>query len=106
MFYWHDICLTLPTQMRTLLHKADTSAKQADTHLDFRRPDLAYIEYLTAFSIVVNSIPRHKDFPELSHQRGELWRLNKGLQQVCYSSYIPNLNIADQFLCIEDQFAT
>lgn len=68
--------------MRTLLQKADVSAKQADTHLDFRRPDLAFIEYLTAFTILVNYVPKHKDFPELSNDRGELWRLNKGLKMV------------------------
>ncbi|KAI9811533.1 MAG: ubiquitin-specific protease doa4 [Thelocarpon impressellum] len=73
--------LDIHAPMKTLLHKADMSAKAADTHLDFHRPDLAYVEYLTAFSIIVNLVPRHKDFPTLSSNRGELWQLNRGLQK-------------------------
>ncbi|KAI9887730.1 MAG: ubiquitin-specific protease doa4 [Watsoniomyces obsoletus] len=68
------------TPIKTLLQQAGQSAKQADTYLSFNRPDLAYVEYLTAFNIVVHVIPRHKDFPSLSSDRGDLWRLNKGLQ--------------------------
>ena len=68
--------------MRSLLQKADTSARQADAQLEFRRPDLAFVEYLTAFTILVNVMPRHKDFPELNKRRGELWQLNLGLKAV------------------------
>ncbi|KAI9672982.1 MAG: ubiquitin-specific protease doa4 [Caeruleum heppii] len=73
--------LDVHAPLRTLLVKAEISAKQADTHLDFRRPDIAYVEYLTAFSILVDLIPRHKDFPSLSSGRSELSRLNKDLQK-------------------------
>ncbi|KAI9843989.1 MAG: ubiquitin-specific protease doa4 [Thelocarpon superellum] len=73
--------LDLHAPMRALLHKADICAKQADTHLDFRRPDLAYTEFLTASTIVVELVPRHKDFPSLSTSHGELWNLNKALQK-------------------------
>lgn len=68
--------------MRTLLQIAHTSAKQAETYLDFKRPDLAYVEYLTASNIVVELVPRHKDFPSLNADRGELWRLNKDIRNV------------------------
>ncbi|KAI9805958.1 MAG: hypothetical protein M1825_000572 [Sarcosagium campestre] len=67
--------------MRTLLNYADSSAKQADTHLDFNRPDLAYVEYLLASNILVHLIPRHKDFPALSQGRGDLWRINTSLKK-------------------------
>ncbi len=63
-----------------MLHQAEQSAKQADTYRTFNRLDLAYVEYLTAFNIVVHLIPRHKDFPSLNSDRSDLWRLNKSLQ--------------------------
>ena len=68
--------------MKTLLQRAHGSAKQADTFLEFKRPELAYVEYLTAANIIVDLVPRHKDFPSLNTDRGELWRLNKDLQNV------------------------
>lgn len=71
-------------QIKTLLLSADGSAKQADACLDFRRPDLAYSEYLKASNILLDLVPRHKDFPALCSDKGELWRLNKGLQNVRY----------------------
>ena len=77
--------------MKTLLDHADVSAKQADTYLSFKRPDLAYIEYLIASDIVVHLVPRHKDYPSLSTDRGELWRLNKGLQTVS-RTFIPSIS--------------
>ncbi|EMC99695.1 hypothetical protein BAUCODRAFT_45097, partial [Baudoinia panamericana UAMH 10762] len=36
--------------------------EQANTLLNFRRPDLAFVEYLHASEIVINLIPRHKDY--------------------------------------------
>lgn len=68
--------------MRTLLQQAEESAKQAETYLLFKRPDLAYVEYLTASNIVVDLVPRHKDFPALSADREGLWRMNKNLRNV------------------------
>ena len=67
---------------------AETSAKSADTHLEFRRADLAYVDYLTAFALFVNIIPRHKDAPELRNSGGELWRLNRALQSVRWHSTV------------------
>lgn len=66
-----------------LLQTAEDYAKQADTHLDFRRPDLALEEYIKAFNITVEDIPRHKDFPSLQAKSApastqQLWtRLQK-----------------------------
>ncbi|KAI9795266.1 MAG: ubiquitin-specific protease doa4 [Piccolia ochrophora] len=73
--------LDIHAPMRTLLTKADGAAKQADTHLNFNRPDLAYIDYLLASNIVVDYIPRHKDFPHLQSDRGDLSRLYGTLQR-------------------------
>jgi ubiquitin carboxyl-terminal hydrolase 8 len=67
--------------IRKLLEKGDSCAKQADTHLDFRRPDIALQEYINASTIIVDLIPRHKDYPELKSDRGDLHRLYAGLQK-------------------------
>ncbi len=67
--------------IRRLLEKGESCAKQADTHLDFRHPDIALQEYIKASTIIVDLIPRHKDYPELRSDRGELHRLYAGLQK-------------------------
>lgn len=67
--------------MRTLLLQCEIHSKQAQTHLDFGRPDLALTEYIKATILLVEIIPRHKDFPQLKSDRGELHRLFGGLQR-------------------------
>jgi ubiquitin carboxyl-terminal hydrolase 8 len=69
------------TPIRKLLLQGELHSKQAETHLDFRRPDIALQEYIKAYTIVVEIIPRHKDFPELKSDRGDLHRLYTGLQK-------------------------
>ena len=67
--------------MRRILQEGELLAKQADTHLDFRRPDVALQEYIKATTIAVDYIPRHKDFPSLQADRGELHRMHVGLNK-------------------------
>jgi ubiquitin carboxyl-terminal hydrolase 8 len=67
--------------IRRLLENGELCAKQADTHLDFRHPDIALQEYIKASTIIVDLIPRHKDYPELKSDRGDLHRLYGGLQK-------------------------
>jgi ubiquitin carboxyl-terminal hydrolase 8 len=67
--------------IRKLLAQGELYAKQAETHLDFRRPEIALQEYVKASTIVVDVIPRHKDYPDLKSDRGELHRLYAGLQK-------------------------
>jgi ubiquitin carboxyl-terminal hydrolase 8 len=67
--------------IRRLLTEGESCAKQADTNLDFRRPDIALQEYIKASTIIVDLIPRHKDYPELKSDRGDLHRLYAGLQR-------------------------
>ena len=58
-----------------LIEDADRALKQADLILrTFRRPDLSYVEYLRAFEIVVEVIPRNKGWPDLQmdHRGGDL----------------------------------
>ncbi|KAI9712833.1 MAG: ubiquitin-specific protease doa4 [Bogoriella megaspora] len=64
-----------------LLDIAASAAKTAETNLEFRRPDRAYVDYLTASDIVMNIIPQHKDAPALHGDRGRLFLLNKHLMK-------------------------
>jgi len=50
--------------------------------VSFKRPDLAYIEYLVSSDIMINLIPRHKEYPSLNGDRGDLHRLYKALLKV------------------------
>jgi ubiquitin carboxyl-terminal hydrolase 8 len=67
--------------IRRLLTEGESYAKQADTHLDFRRPDIALQEYIKASTIIVDLVPRHKEYPELKSDRGDLYRSYAGLQK-------------------------
>jgi ubiquitin carboxyl-terminal hydrolase 8 len=65
--------------IKTIILTGEKLAKQADTHLDFRRPDIALEEYIKASIIAVEIIPRHKDYP--ATQGGELYTLYQGLKK-------------------------
>ncbi|KAL2069405.1 hypothetical protein VTL71DRAFT_14084 [Oculimacula yallundae] len=67
--------------MRKLLQEGELLAKQAETHLDFQRPDIALQEYIKATIIAVEYVPRHKDYPSLQSDRGELHRMYAGLNK-------------------------
>ncbi|KAL8731721.1 MAG: hypothetical protein Q9181_004189 [Wetmoreana brouardii] len=62
------------TPIRTLLEQAQQSANQANASISFGRPDRAYVEYLLSSSILLEIIPRHKDYPMLKSDR-EGWRM-------------------------------
>lgn len=53
-----------------LLAEAGDALKKAETLVEYRRPDFAYVEYLRAFEIAVAVIPQHVSYPELSARRG------------------------------------
>ncbi|KAL9041261.1 MAG: hypothetical protein Q9180_001398 [Flavoplaca navasiana] len=61
------------TPIRTLLGQAQQSANQANADITFGRPERAYVEYLLSSNILLEVIPRHKDFPTLNSDR-EGWR--------------------------------
>lgn len=61
-----------------LLQDAETYSKQADAHVDFRRPHLGLQEFLRAYELVAIVIPRHKDYPGL-RDRPEMNRAYKDL---------------------------
>ena len=68
------------TPLRKVLEKGDTHMRQAITYNDFRRPDLALQEFIKAFTIAVDKIPKHKDYPSLKNDRGDLARLYEALK--------------------------
>ncbi|KAL7622317.1 ubiquitin-specific protease doa4 [Parahypoxylon ruwenzoriense] len=73
-----DVDLHIP--LPTLLQLGDIHMKQATTYNDFRRPDLALQEYIKAFTIAVEKVPRHKDYPSMKLDRGDLNRRYNALK--------------------------
>ena len=58
--------------LKQLHERADQALNQAKSYIDFRRPDLAFVEYLRAYEIAVEVLPRHKDYIHFIHdQHGE-----------------------------------
>ena len=68
------------TPLRKVLEIGDSHMRQAITFNDFRRPDLALQEYIKAFTIAVDAVPKHKDYPSLKHDREDLGRLYNALK--------------------------
>ncbi|KAF2760187.1 cysteine proteinase [Pseudovirgaria hyperparasitica] len=66
-------------QLGHLLTVAHDSAKQADIFETYRRPDFAYTEFLVASEIILNLVPRHKEYPTLQADRGRFHRLYREL---------------------------
>ncbi|KAH9996437.1 hypothetical protein F4779DRAFT_606970 [Xylariaceae sp. FL0662B] len=68
------------TPLRKVLELGDAHMRQAITYNDFRRPDLALQEYIKAFTIAVDKVPRHKEYPSMKSDRGDLNRLYNSLK--------------------------
>ncbi|KAI1174329.1 hypothetical protein F4777DRAFT_554138 [Nemania sp. FL0916] len=66
--------------MRRVLEAGDAHMQQAVTFKSFNRPDLALQEYIKAFTIAVDKVPKHKDYPALRADRGDLSRLYQALK--------------------------
>ncbi|KAI0904035.1 hypothetical protein F4823DRAFT_236425 [Ustulina deusta] len=67
------------TTLRKVLEAGDMHMRQAITYKDFGRPDMALQEYIKAFTIAVDKVPKHKDYPSLKSDRGDLSRLYHAL---------------------------
>ncbi|QDS72437.1 hypothetical protein FKW77_009267 [Venturia effusa] len=52
-----------------LINSAKDSARYAETLADYRKRDQAYVEYMFAYELIVNIIPRSRDFVVLSSQK-------------------------------------
>ena len=69
-------------QIGHLVEEARKALMSARILLEGRRPDRAYLDYLIASEIIVNRIPRHKDYVDLQGNRGEKHRQNRELVKV------------------------
>lgn len=67
--------------LRTIIQEAELCAKLSETQIDFRRPDLALQEHIKATTLVVETLPHHKDYPSLQTDTGDLRRSYIGLQK-------------------------
>ena len=80
-----------------LLETANRGLAQAKTLLDFRRPDLSYIEYLRVFEIVAVDIPRSKEWPQFQVDHGG----GRGMQE--YRVLQRRVNaLTDQYASIKE----
>ncbi|PSK54097.1 Ubiquitin carboxyl-terminal hydrolase 8 [Elsinoe australis] len=52
---------------------AENSLRQAVTLLEYRRPDLAYLEYLRCYEILVNTIYQNPGFPTFKNSKGPMF---------------------------------
>src|ERR1700734_3870934 len=50
------------TPVHLQLERAEGYISSSNRAIEFRRPDLAYKDYLRGYDVVVNYIPRHRDF--------------------------------------------
>lgn len=57
-----------------MLNNARQSTAQVGTNVSFKRPDRAYVEYLISTELLLNVIPKHKDYPSLLSRQGEIYR--------------------------------
>ena len=76
--------------MGTLIARAEESAKKANTDVSFKRPDRAYVEWVISSDIITNHIPRHRDYPALNSQRGDLHQRYRNLYKVTQLSRADN----------------
>ncbi|ESZ96708.1 hypothetical protein SBOR_2906 [Sclerotinia borealis F-4128] len=68
------------SSLRKLLEAGEAAAKQAETWLDFKRPELALKEYIVACTIAVEYIPHSPDYPDL-RTKPDYPRLYAGLRK-------------------------
>ena len=69
-------------QIRTLLNRAQQAATQANSMVDFQQIDRAYIQYMISCDILLNLIPRHRDFPSMSNGSREWHRSYISIRKV------------------------
>ncbi|KAI0199860.1 hypothetical protein F4808DRAFT_202436 [Astrocystis sublimbata] len=68
------------TPLRKVIQAGDGYMQQAITFKEFGRLDLALQEYIRAFTIAVDKVPKHKDYVSLRSDRGELGRAYHALK--------------------------
>ena len=66
--------------------------------VEFKRPDLAYVEFLKASDMIVNLVPRHRDFPSIQ-DRAESSRQYRALMKVGYLTISAILGVLKEVVC-------
>ena len=67
--------------IRSLLGAAQASVTRVNTDVTYKRPEFAYIEYLVSSEILLNVIPRHKDFASMKSDRNQWGQLYNNLRK-------------------------
>ncbi|KAI1741624.1 hypothetical protein F4680DRAFT_414561 [Xylaria scruposa] len=62
------------TPLRKIIEIGDNHMQQAHSLKTFGRLDIALQEYIKAFTIAVDKVPKHKEYPSLKSDRGDLNR--------------------------------
>jgi len=71
-----------------LVTAAENSLRQAVTLLEYRKPDLAYVEYLRCYEILVNFVCSNPGYPDFKASRGPTYSRYSYLVKVGYSAII------------------
>lgn len=66
----HEAMCTL-LQISTLLRQAEESASRAVANVNFKRQELAYVDYMISSEILWNIIPHHQAFASLAENKGK-----------------------------------
>ena len=73
------------TPVTEYLRQAENSLKTSQTSLSFGKVDIAFREYLRASEILLNIIPRHKDFGFFNYNNPKWSQSNKNARNVVAS---------------------
>jgi len=84
--------------MNILLERAHQSARKAQTDIEFKRLDRAYVEWLVSSDVLLEVIPRHRGYPDLNTSRGDqlnryraLYKVSNPILNALYPDYHPTI---------------
>lgn len=70
-------------QAKVILLRASDLLKASLAHLDFKRPDDAWVKYIAASQILLYIVPRNKEYPTFRAGNGALNQQYNDLLLVC-----------------------
>lgn len=65
--------------IKSLLESADAALRQAEMSREFQKPAIALKSYIRAYTIAIDVVNRHKDYPLLRSDKGGLGKLHASL---------------------------
>lgn len=65
--------MDLNQSIASLITAAENSLRQAVTLVQYRKPDVAYLEYLRTYEILVTFIPSSPRYPDFKAGKGPLY---------------------------------